>query len=660
MNGMRYLSGRYNLNFDISALLLTVFLLVYYLVRPRVYQERRAKIFLLLLGNLLISASSELAAGILMNQELPEMDPVLNAVRVILHISQLSLPYLLVIYLMEVLGFSRSYAYREYALIAIPELVMILSFLIPPVRQAFFHSNAAGRGIERTWDVFFFGTVVFFYLVLALVILFRSKRAIRRWTFTQTITLIACFLLSIVLHLADPYLHISIFIESLCMLGMYLTLENNTDLYDAGSGLRTRTALWQESGMLLQLHVFATLISIKLRDAGYLSMVLGVPAVNQLTKEVAIYLQQFAGDDVHVFRLSSQSYALLFLPGKGTNPEQNAVRTGDQILARFQRAWVLSETPVFVGAQVWIGSIPEQLPDEKHVSVFADSCYDPTIPGNSLHRYDMLSSEQRRSEVELALQRALSLDTLSVSYQPICDTKDGKIHSCEALLRMNDPKLGNVSPEEFIKVAEQIGLIGRIGDLVFDKVCTFLESCRPEQYGLDFVEVNLSTIQCMDPTLPMRFQRIMQSHGVKPQQINLEITESAVIHDEKTMLALLSTLQKIGFSFALDDFGTGNANYTYVMKYPFRLIKIDKSFLWGAEKDDAARAILENMLELVRGLGREAVVEGVETNRQREFLYSKKVRYLQGYYYSKPIPEEPFLEYLRRFNEGKIAGGEGC
>ena len=79
------------------------------------------------------------------------------------------------------------------------------------------------------------------------------------------------------------------------------------------------------------------------------------------------------------------------------------------------------------------------------------------------------------------------------------------------------------------------------------------------------MEVNLSTIQCMDPTLPMRFQRIMQSHGVKPQQINLEITESAVIHDEKTMQALLSTLQKIGFSFALDDFGTGNDNYTYVM-----------------------------------------------------------------------------------------------
>lgn len=432
---------------------------------------------------------------------------------------------------------------------------------------------------------------------------------------------------------------------------MYLILENSTDLFDAGSGFRTRTALWQESGVLFARHMPAAMVCVKLRDSGYLSMVLGAPTVNQLSREIGIYLQQFAGDDVHVYRLSERSYVLLFLPGKKTDPETSAEQAADQILARFQREWVLSDTPVFVGAQVWIGSIPEQLPDEQHVSVFADACFDPSIPGNALHRYNMLSGEQRRSEVELALQWALTGDTLTVAYQPILDTRDGKIHSCEALLRMHDPKLGDVSPEEFIKAAEQIGIIGRIGDLVFDRGCAFLERRSLRQYGLDFVEVNLSTIQCMDPTLPVRFQRIMESHGVEPGQINLEITESAVIHDEKTMQALLTALQKIGFSFALDDFGTGNANYTYVMKYPFSLIKIDKSFLWSAAKDPAARAILENMLELVRGLGRDAVVEGVETERQRDFLLAKDIRCLQGYYYSKPVPEEAFLAYLKRYNQ---------
>ena len=117
------------------------------------------------------------------------------------------------------------------------------------------------------------------------------------------------------------------------------------------------------------------------------------------------------------------------------------------------------------------------------------------------------------------------------------------------------------------------------------------------------------------------------------------------------MQSLLSSLQKIGFSFSLDDFGTGNANFSYVMKYLFRLIKIDKSFLWGAEKDTSAKAILESMLELTRGIGRDAVVEGVETRAQRDYLVGKGVRYLQGYYYSRPIPEQDFLSFLQNFNE---------
>ncbi len=142
----------------------------------------------------------------------------------------------------------------------------------------------------------------------------------------------------------------------------------------------------------------------------------------------------------------------------------------------------------------------------------------------------------------------------------------------------------------------------------------------------------------------------MKKHGVKPEEINLEITESAVIHDEKAMQTFLASMRKIGFSFALDDFGTGNANFSYVMKYPFRLLKIDKSFLWGAEKEASARAILDCMLELTQGIGRDAVVEGVETKAQRDYLVGRKVRYLQGYYYSKPIPEQDFLHFLENFN----------
>ncbi|MDD6551596.1 MAG: EAL domain-containing protein, partial [Lachnospiraceae bacterium] len=205
---------------------------------------------------------------------------------------------------------------------------------------------------------------------------------------------------------------------------------------------------------------------------------------------------------------------------------------------------------------------------------------------------------------------------------------------------------------EFIKVAEQTGLVSQIGEIVFEKVCRYLHDVKPQQYGLEFVEVNLSTVQCMDTNLPDRFAEIMQKYGVTADQIDLEITESAVVNDENTMIHVLNRLTDMGFSFALDDFGTGNANYSYIIKYPFRLIKIDKSFLWGSEKNAENAIILKNMVGMISDLDRLAVVEGVETVEQKEKMIINGVRYLQGYYYSKPVPEADFTDYVKNFNDG--------
>jgi EAL domain-containing protein (putative c-di-GMP-specific phosphodiesterase class I)/GGDEF domain-containing protein len=642
-----YPAGRYNLNFDVCAMFLAGILFIFYITRPRVFQEKRTRCFLLLLFVLFVSSLCEFCASVMFNSGSYSGSSALDAVLTISHTAQVLLPYLLAVYLLEVLGFSRRITRRRALLLALPELFLLVQIMATEIRSV---ARGAEPHVTQTGVTLyniFFSAVIWFYIGICLVVLVRSRRALLRREYISILIVLVAFWCAMVPQLFDPYLKATEFLVSLCMLGIFITLENDADLYDGATGLRTRTAIWRESQEIFDQEISSFVVSIKLGNTGYLSMMLGIPAMKELDREVGIFLQQYADDAVHVYRLSDQSYAMVLFQ----DDRDRAKKIAEEILSRFQAQWCLFGTNVLVPAQVWISRIPDQIPDEKHLNVFLDTRYDPAVPANALHQFDMLKSEARRSEVELALQRALDAGTLTVYYQPIYDTKEGRIHSCEALLRMHDEKLGNVSPEEFIKVAEQTGLIAKIGESVFEKVCAFLEREHPEQYGLDFVEVNLSTIQCMDPTLPMRFQRIMQSHGVKPQQINLEITESAVIHDEKTMQALLSTLQKIGFSFALDDFGTGNANYTYVMKYPFRLIKIDKSFLWGAEKDDAARAILENMLELVRGLGREAVVEGVETKTQRDMLCREQVRYLQGYYYSKPIPEPDFLNYVKNFSQ---------
>lgn len=642
-----YPQGRYNLNFDISAMLLAGLLFLFYITRPRVFQERRTKYFMILLGTLFLSALLDFSVCAAMNSGISRGTVKMEAAIALTHLFSVSQPYFIVLYLLEALGFSRRYTKAEYFAIAIPEIALITLLVMTTLRHLV---SGGSLGDPDTYALFFkvwFAAIIVFYMTVALLLLHRTKNVLLRREYIAILALIFAFLVSMIPQFVNSHLKMTRFLVALCMLGIYITLENNADLYDTETGLRTRTTLWRESEAIFSLSLHASVVSIKLGNTGYLAMMLGIPAMKELYHQVGMYLQRYADDKVHAFRLSSHSYALLFLQDDPARAEKIAA----DILDRFQEQWPLAGTYVYVAAEVWISHIPEQIPDEQHLSVFVDSSYDTGIPDNILHRFDMLASEQRKSEVELALQRALSAGSLMVYYQPIYDTREHRIRSCEALVRMHDEKLGDVSPEEFIRVAEQTGLVGRIGELVFEKVCTFWETRCPQQYGLSFIEVNLSTIQCMDKDLPERFQQIMKKHGVKPEEINLEITESAVIHDEKAMQTFLASMRKIGFSFALDDFGTGNANFSYVMKYPFRLLKIDKSFLWGAEKEASAGAILDSMLELTQGLGRDAVVEGVETKAQRDYLVGRKVRYLQGYYYAKPIPEQDFLHFLENFNQ---------
>lgn len=258
--------------------------------------------------------------------------------------------------------------------------------------------------------------------------------------------------------------------------------------------------------------------------------------------------------------------------------------------------------------------------------------------------------EKRYEQVAKAIHNARGTDRLKVHYQPIYNSKTGEIHSAEALTRLVDPGLGMIFPDEFIFVAEQTGDIVWIGEYVFESACKFLESGGAEAYGLKCMEINLSTIQCFDTELAKKFSSIAEKHSISPSCINLEITETAEVYSATAMLRTVQELISAGFSFALDDFGTGYANYSYVVNYPFKLIKIDKSFLWNAEKSPENKIVLENMLQLIDRLGKKAVVEGVETKEQQDFLIDAGVDYLQGYYYSKPVPEDQFVSCIREHN----------
>lgn len=224
-------------------------------------------------------------------------------------------------------------------------------------------------------------------------------------------------------------------------------------------------------------------------------------------------------------------------------------------------------------------------------------------------------------------------------------------------MRLFDKDLGFINPEELVTLAEQNGYIDQIGEIVFRKVCKFIQDNDIENMGLKYIEVNLSPLQCMREDLVETFGDIMEKYEVRPEQINLEITETAQIASGKQILSNVEAFHKMGVEFSIDDYGSGFASADYLIKLPVSIVKIDKSILWMAMKDESAMIVLQNTIKMIKDLGKEIVVEGVEDEEMVEMLGRCGCDFMQGYFYSKPISDAKFIEYIKTNLKERVSQG---
>lgn len=286
----------------------------------------------------------------------------------------------------------------------------------------------------------------------------------------------------------------------------------------------------------------------------------------------------------------------------------------------------------------------------------------------SVYRYDknMYKEKERYSDILRILDNAINNDGFYMVYQPIYSVKKGDFHSAEALIRLKDSRtIGFISPEEFIPIAEKEGLIMKIGEIALSKVCEFSQRANLIGRGIEYIEINLSAVQCIDQGLTRQIKDTVYKYGLPYNFLNLEITETAATSSGNMLNRNVEALRDMGASFSMDDFGTGYSNLAQMVDIQYELIKIDKSLIWCCypeqrkkilmkteteEKRDASItksvAVLTKIIELINDLKLKIVAEGVETKEMVDALSEKGVDYLQGYYFSKPLQEEEFLDFL--------------
>jgi EAL domain-containing protein (putative c-di-GMP-specific phosphodiesterase class I) len=264
---------------------------------------------------------------------------------------------------------------------------------------------------------------------------------------------------------------------------------------------------------------------------------------------------------------------------------------------------------------------------------------------------NILDEMRKQEDIRQGILDALDDDRVEVFYQPIYSFQEKSFVSAEALVRIRDKDGKIVPPGIFIPIAEESGIIGTLGERVFEKTCQFLQESGIAKLGVHYIEVNLSVVQCEQRDLAERYIRIMKKYNVEPHQINLEITETGSVQTKMILIANMKKLIDYGVSFSLDDFGNGQSNLDYVIDMPVSIMKLDMNMTQNYFKSVKAECVMRAAIGMAHDVSLRVVAEGVETKDQLDEMENLQIDYIQGYYFSKPLPRMEFVAFIQTHME---------
>ncbi len=336
---------------------------------------------------------------------------------------------------------------------------------------------------------------------------------------------------------------------------------------------------------------------------------------------------------------------------------ENMKDLGRLIVAYLKESFTLSNLEIRLNSTVCLCRLPEDLASYNTLINFTSSFYRTLPEANQLILLsDIMNSKDfmMKNEIDDIIKKGIAGNRFRMYYQPIYSVKQDRFVSAEALIRLQDEKYGFVSPAIFIPAAEASGAIHDIGDFVLEDVCRFIHTPQFVKSGLEYIEINLSVTQCIEPKLVEKIRGLISKYQVRTNQINLEITETAVDYDPVITDNNIFSLWNMGFRFSLDDYGTGYSNIKRVVSLPLDIIKFDKSFV--DEMDDPKMWIaIVNTVNMLKRMDKKILVEGVEDKRTLDRFRDLGCDYIQGFYFSKPLNEEDFIEFVNKQNSEKAS-----
>ncbi len=496
------------------------------------------------------------------------------------------------------------------------------------------------------FSVLYLCTIV--YVLYGTVFLLKYRKLFSKERFNGLISMYPLMLLAALFQALVPTMPVEMFANALSLVFISMVVQKPEELIDANTNLLKKDTYYSDLEKAFATGKNINIVMFNILNHDTLFDMLSIEGVNSVKKQIADRMQTLNDNNsfkAEIYYIEHGKYR--FVLSADFKKKTDPMLVAEALRNAFVNGIDYNGFEVGIQIALSIVRVPQDADDVETIKSFSDDLYHHVTNGMITRAWEVACQDRFEviRHIDSIIEKAFVNKAFEVYYQPIYSVKEHRFNSAEALLRLKDDKYGFVSPEIFIPAAERNGSIHKIGSFVLNEVCNFIASKEYEETGLDYIEVNLSVTQCMRPDMADEIQEVMQKYDIKANSINLEITETATSFEQSTLHDNLSKLTDRGITFSLDDFGTGYSNMQRIASLPLHIVKLDKIFT-KLDDNKNMEHILKNSVNMIKDMEMKIVIEGIETEDKLKYFSDLGCDYIQGYYFSKPIPRNEFVAFL--------------
>lgn len=560
------------------------------------------------------------------------------------------------VYMYFILSKSESFPKRKRVILQlifiVPYAIEFILIWLSPVLSRYTtliftldENNVYQRG---TFFFYFLYVCAAYYFLLIIIFLLKNRKTVQAKKIIFICFFIGLILLSVGIQFVLPSLLVQFYGISIGAILMGSFIQTQEDFIDGNTNVFNQNSLITLTDRYFEHHSNFNCVCLIINDTNLIANTFGINQLNMCLQNIAFYLRKTFSKN-NIFYIGHGQFCIL----SKENSELEVEKTINALQMRFNRPWDFNNIEYKINISIGIINCPSDAKNPDEIIAIANFINeDNTLKKNIIYGKNIdIEFKKRSTYIEHALREGIENKKFNVFFQPIYSTKEDRIIGAESIVRLADDHGRFLSPEDFLPIAEKTGTILAIGNFTFNSLCKTLSEINTNAYGIKKISINLSIAQCMQENLAAQLLLTREKYHIPSSLLNLEITETAASQTPEILLKNMQYLSDEGIDLTLNDFGAGYSNLDYLLKLPFKMVKIDKTIITTASTDSRAKNALMSTISMIHGMGMTVMAEGIETLEQVMWITKLGCDYLQGPYYSSPMSKEDFLSLMAKINQ---------